>query len=59
VEVDIVSDAEFGKTGSWSRYVIDRLSGIAFRPRALASISSMARRIAADRRVMALDWPRG
>ena len=39
--IDIVSDGEFGKTGSWSRYVVERLSGIEFRPGALASISSI------------------
>ena len=40
-EIDIVSDGEFGKTGSWSRYVVERLSGIEFRPGAVASISSI------------------
>jgi 5-methyltetrahydropteroyltriglutamate--homocysteine methyltransferase len=39
--VDIVSDGEFGKTGSWSRYVVERLGGIRFRPDAVASISSI------------------
>jgi 5-methyltetrahydropteroyltriglutamate--homocysteine methyltransferase len=29
--IDIVSDGEFGKTISWSRYVLDRLSGFAER----------------------------
>src|SRR5471030_973979 len=28
VGVDIVSDGEFGKTISWSRYILDRLGGI-------------------------------
>jgi 5-methyltetrahydropteroyltriglutamate--homocysteine methyltransferase len=41
VGIDIVSDGEFGKTGSWSRYVVERLSGIEFRPGAVASISSI------------------
>jgi 5-methyltetrahydropteroyltriglutamate--homocysteine methyltransferase len=39
--IDIVSDGEFGKTGSWSRYVVERLGGIEFRPDAAASISSI------------------
>jgi 5-methyltetrahydropteroyltriglutamate--homocysteine methyltransferase len=39
--IDFVSDGEFGKTGSWSRYVNERLGGIAFRPGAPASISSI------------------
>jgi 5-methyltetrahydropteroyltriglutamate--homocysteine methyltransferase len=26
--IDLVSDGEFGKTISWSRYVLERLSGI-------------------------------
>jgi 5-methyltetrahydropteroyltriglutamate--homocysteine methyltransferase len=39
--IDIVSDGEFGKTGSWSRYVVERLSGIEFLPGAVASISSI------------------
>jgi 5-methyltetrahydropteroyltriglutamate--homocysteine methyltransferase len=39
--IDIVSDGEFGKIGSWSRYVVERLSGIEFRPGAVASISSI------------------
>ena len=29
--IDIVSDGEFGKTGSWSLYVLDRLSGTRIR----------------------------
>ena len=41
VGIDIVSDGEFGKTGSWSRYVVERLAGIEFRPNAIASISSI------------------
>lgn len=40
-EIDVVSDGEFGKTGSWSRYVVERLGGIEFRPDAVASISSI------------------
>jgi 5-methyltetrahydropteroyltriglutamate--homocysteine methyltransferase len=39
--IDIVSDGEFGKTGSWSRYVVERLSGFEFRAGAAASISSI------------------
>ena len=39
--IDIVSDGEFGKTGSWSRYVVERLAGIEFRPGAVPSISSI------------------
>jgi 5-methyltetrahydropteroyltriglutamate--homocysteine methyltransferase len=30
--IDIASDGEFGKTGSWSRYIEPRLTGIAIRP---------------------------
>ena len=41
VGIDIVSDGEFGKTGSWSRYVVERLAGIEFRPGAVPSISSI------------------
>jgi len=41
VGIDVVSDGEFGKTGSWSRYVVERLGGIEFRPDAVASISSI------------------
>ena len=29
--IDIVSDGEFGKTGSWSRYVMERLTGFEFK----------------------------
>jgi 5-methyltetrahydropteroyltriglutamate--homocysteine methyltransferase len=39
--IDIVSDGEFGKTGSWSRCVVERLGGMEFRPGAVASISSI------------------
>jgi 5-methyltetrahydropteroyltriglutamate--homocysteine methyltransferase len=39
--LDIVSDGEFGKTGSWSRYVVERLGGVEFRPGAVASISAI------------------
>ena len=41
VEIDVVSDGEFGKTGSWSRYVVERLGGIEFRPNAVASIAAI------------------
>ena len=41
VEIDVVSDGEFGKTGSWSRYVVERLGGIEFRSNAVASISAI------------------
>ena len=34
--VDIVSDGEFGKSISWSQYVMERLGGFEFRPRATA-----------------------
>lgn len=30
--IDIVSDGEYGKTGSWSRYIEGRVSGIKVRP---------------------------
>ncbi|MSQ73884.1 MAG: epoxyalkane--coenzyme M transferase [Betaproteobacteria bacterium] len=30
--IDIVSDGEYGKTQTWSRYVLDRLNGFEFRP---------------------------
>jgi 5-methyltetrahydropteroyltriglutamate--homocysteine methyltransferase len=39
--IDIVSDGEFGKTGSWSRYIVERLGGFEFRPGAVASIASI------------------
>ena len=39
--IDLVSDGEFGKTGSWSRYIVERLAGIEFRPGAAPSISSI------------------
>ena len=32
VDIDVVSDGEFGKTGSWSRYVVERLGGIRVPP---------------------------
>jgi 5-methyltetrahydropteroyltriglutamate--homocysteine methyltransferase len=41
VGIDLVSDGEFGKTGSWSRYIVERLAGIEFRPSAAPSISSI------------------
>ncbi|MBM3531203.1 MAG: cobalamin-independent methionine synthase II family protein [Alphaproteobacteria bacterium] len=31
IGIDIVSDGEFGKTQTWSRYVLDRLNGFEFR----------------------------
>jgi len=39
--VDIVSDGEFGKTVSWSRYVLERLGGIEHRPSATPLISAI------------------
>src|SRR5215813_11399553 len=39
--VDIVSDGEFGKTVSWSRYVLERLGGIEHRPGATPLISAI------------------
>jgi 5-methyltetrahydropteroyltriglutamate--homocysteine methyltransferase len=41
VGLDIVSDGEFGKTGSSSRYIVERLAGIEFLPSAVSSISSI------------------
>jgi 5-methyltetrahydropteroyltriglutamate--homocysteine methyltransferase len=41
VGIDIVSDGEFGKIGSWSRYVLERLDGIEFRPGAVSSVSAI------------------
>ena len=32
VGIDVVSDGEFGKTISWSRYILERLSGFEDRP---------------------------
>src|SRR3974377_2464522 len=32
VEIDVVSDGEFGKSISWSQYVLERLVGFARRP---------------------------
>src|SRR6218665_981703 len=34
--IDIVTDGEFGKTISWSRYILERLSGFEERPEASA-----------------------
>jgi 5-methyltetrahydropteroyltriglutamate--homocysteine methyltransferase len=34
VGIDVVSDGEFGKTMSWSRYIQSRLTGMEYRPRA-------------------------
>ena len=39
--IDIVSDGEFGKTVSWSRYVLERLGGIEHRPTATPMISAI------------------
>jgi 5-methyltetrahydropteroyltriglutamate--homocysteine methyltransferase len=39
--IDIVSDGEFGKTVSWSRYVLERLGGIEHRPTAPPMISAI------------------
>ena len=39
--VDIVSDGEFGKTISWSRYVLERLSGVEQRPAAGTMIAAI------------------
>jgi 5-methyltetrahydropteroyltriglutamate--homocysteine methyltransferase len=39
--IDVVSDGDFGKTGSWSRYILERLGGFEFRPGATACISSI------------------
>jgi 5-methyltetrahydropteroyltriglutamate--homocysteine methyltransferase len=40
--IDIVSDGEFGKNVSWSRYVIERLSGFEERPGGVGSIKATA-----------------
>jgi 5-methyltetrahydropteroyltriglutamate--homocysteine methyltransferase len=40
--IDIVSDGEFGKNISWSRYVIERLSGFEERPGGVGSIKATA-----------------
>ena len=32
VGIDLVSDGEFGKTISWSRYILERLDGFEDRP---------------------------
>jgi 5-methyltetrahydropteroyltriglutamate--homocysteine methyltransferase len=39
--IDLVSDGEFGKTVSWSRYVLERLAGVEHRPRAVPMISAI------------------
>jgi len=39
--IDIVSDGEFSKTVSWSRYVLERLGGLEHRPRAQPMISAI------------------
>jgi len=40
--IDIVSDGEFGKNVSWSRYVLERLSGFEERPGGVGSIKATA-----------------
>ena len=40
--VDVVSDGEYGKTMSWSRYVLDRLGGMEERPKTTGVIGSIA-----------------
>ena len=35
--IDLVSDGEFGKTISWSRYILERLNGFEDRPDSIAS----------------------
>lgn len=40
--IDIVSDGEFGKNVSWSRYVLERLSGFEQRPGGVGSIKATA-----------------
>jgi 5-methyltetrahydropteroyltriglutamate--homocysteine methyltransferase len=40
--VDFVSDGEFGKNVSWSRYVVERLSGFEQRPGVVGSIKATA-----------------
>jgi 5-methyltetrahydropteroyltriglutamate--homocysteine methyltransferase len=40
--IDIVSDGEFGKNVSWSRYVLERLSGFEQRPGGIGSIKATA-----------------
>jgi 5-methyltetrahydropteroyltriglutamate--homocysteine methyltransferase len=42
IGIDFVSDGEFGKNISWSRYVIERLSGFEQRPGAVGSIKATA-----------------
>src|ERR1700685_2063294 len=32
VDIDVISDGEFGKSISWSQYVLERLSGFERRP---------------------------
>ncbi len=42
IGIDIVSDGEFGKNVSWSRYVLERLSGFDERPGGVGSIKATA-----------------
>src|SRR6185437_16071539 len=42
IGVDVVSDGEFGKSISWSQYVLERLSGFERRPISRAPIRSPA-----------------
>jgi 5-methyltetrahydropteroyltriglutamate--homocysteine methyltransferase len=42
VGIDIVSDGEFGKNVSWSRYVLERLSGFEERAGGVGSIKATA-----------------
>ena len=42
IGIDIVSDGEFGKNVSWSRYVLERLSGFEERTGGVGSIKATA-----------------
>jgi 5-methyltetrahydropteroyltriglutamate--homocysteine methyltransferase len=42
IGIDLVSDGEFGKNVSWSRYIVERLSGFEERPGGVGSIKATA-----------------
>lgn len=46
--IDLVSDGEYGKTMSWSRYILDRLEGMEERPSTTGVVSAIAGKDRAD-----------
>jgi 5-methyltetrahydropteroyltriglutamate--homocysteine methyltransferase len=48
--IDIINDGEFGKTISWSRYILERLSGVVQEQRGANDTSMPAATVGKDRR---------